>query len=766
MKFSKIYLKVTLLLFPLFVFADTLTVKQDGTGDFTIIQQAVDNAVDNDIILVWPGTYYEAVACSTKNITIASLVLTTGDLSYINQTIVDANKQGSCFDIWKAQNHFELNGFTIRNGSGIDNGSYCGGGISVILSDIEIRNCIIEENVAAGNGGGIYFWLTNAFMSNVTIRNNHSHKGGGIMFAESYAEFDTVNRCNIYLNYAYTGTDIFQIAVVDTMIIVVDTFTVEIPDYYYIYSRHSQSWPQDGGAPKDDIILDCNTGKIDITYENLYVSPAGDNNNSGLSPSEPLKDIYFALLKMGSDSISPDTIFLANGIYSPSGGEKMPLATKDRVSIGGEDRDLTILDGEDQKQVIYGYIIASNYTISDLTVQNGREDSPSYITVSGIAVAANNNSTFQNILLQSNYSSGSAGAFSTCNNCLVDNVEATNNVGGRGFHSGFDTWSSDALMTYKNCRIIENYPDYTIPDRAAGGGLTIVGQTSHPNMLTAVVINCLFAGNYNQNINNGAGPGAFGISQAAEGYLINNTIVNNYSNNPDASAIGVTYGATLHAYNNIVYNNDFGPAYMSTQDWGGPTYLNIYNSLIDGGEDAIDIRTPDNYVYYDETNIDTDPLFYEGFEYPYNLNSNSPCIDAGTLDIPSWIVLPETDLAGNPRIYGETIDMGAYEWNPTVGIKENNLDKKESLLSVSPNPVSSRALISVYSNGTKNLKIEVFCNNGQRVAKITDGPVAQGTININWDINNSGIYLKSGVYIVVLSEDGVEKESVKVIISR
>ena len=54
----------------------TLTVKQDGSGDWTTIQSAVNASADGDTVLVWPGTYYENVNFNGYGITIASLELT------------------------------------------------------------------------------------------------------------------------------------------------------------------------------------------------------------------------------------------------------------------------------------------------------------------------------------------------------------------------------------------------------------------------------------------------------------------------------------------------------------------------------------------------------------------------------------------------------------------------------------------------------------------------------------------------------------------
>ena len=39
----------------------TITVDDDGEGDYTSIQDAIDNATDGDTIRVWEGVYYENV---------------------------------------------------------------------------------------------------------------------------------------------------------------------------------------------------------------------------------------------------------------------------------------------------------------------------------------------------------------------------------------------------------------------------------------------------------------------------------------------------------------------------------------------------------------------------------------------------------------------------------------------------------------------------------------------------------------------------------
>ncbi|MDP8203791.1 MAG: hypothetical protein P9L95_04605 [Candidatus Tenebribacter mawsonii] len=98
--------------------ATTWHIKQDGTGNFTTIQEGIIASVHSDTVLVYPGRYYENVNYDGKNITLASLELITGDESYISTTIIDGNQQGSCVIL--ESNEFEavIRGFTITNGSG------------------------------------------------------------------------------------------------------------------------------------------------------------------------------------------------------------------------------------------------------------------------------------------------------------------------------------------------------------------------------------------------------------------------------------------------------------------------------------------------------------------------------------------------------------------------------------------------------------------------------------------------------------------------
>ena len=81
------------------------------------IQVGIVSSSSGDTILVSPGTYYENINFNGKNIVLGSLFLTTGDTSYISQTIIDGNQQGCVVVFENGEDSTALlTGFTITNG--------------------------------------------------------------------------------------------------------------------------------------------------------------------------------------------------------------------------------------------------------------------------------------------------------------------------------------------------------------------------------------------------------------------------------------------------------------------------------------------------------------------------------------------------------------------------------------------------------------------------------------------------------------------------
>jgi len=82
-----------------------LYVGGSGPGNYTSIQDAVDNASDEDTVYVYNGTYNEF------NISINKSIFLLGEDKY--STIIDANLSGNCINIFS--DNVTIRGFTVRH---------------------------------------------------------------------------------------------------------------------------------------------------------------------------------------------------------------------------------------------------------------------------------------------------------------------------------------------------------------------------------------------------------------------------------------------------------------------------------------------------------------------------------------------------------------------------------------------------------------------------------------------------------------------------
>ena len=176
--------------------------------DYPTIQQAIDAVENGTLVLVDPGTYVENVNFNGKNITVASLFLTTQDTTYITQTIIDGNQNGSVVTFESGEDSTAvLCGFTIQNGMGImieeGGGIHCWGN-----SNPNLHNLIIKENFAY-NGGGIYCSNSSPLIHDLTIINNGvptvAGGGGGIFLYNNSNSIITNVSINGNFSYHYGG---------------------------------------------------------------------------------------------------------------------------------------------------------------------------------------------------------------------------------------------------------------------------------------------------------------------------------------------------------------------------------------------------------------------------------------------------------------------------------------------------------------------------------------------------------------------------------
>lgn len=140
------------------------------------IQSAINSANNGDTILVQPGIYVENINYYGKNVVVGSLFLTSSDTTYISQTIINGNNNGSVVVFNNGENSSAIIiGFTITNGAP----SGHGGGVLCYNSSPTILNCIISNNTAY-NGAGIYASNSSPTILNSIVQNNIADGGGGI----------------------------------------------------------------------------------------------------------------------------------------------------------------------------------------------------------------------------------------------------------------------------------------------------------------------------------------------------------------------------------------------------------------------------------------------------------------------------------------------------------------------------------------------------------------------------------------------------------
>jgi len=782
-------------LLPSAIFPAILTVKPDGTGDFTIIQEAIDTAAMHDTVLVWPGTYYENLHIDAKPITLASLYLNTGEKQYIFQTIIDGSTiQNSVIvaDNFPEGEQGFICGFTIRNGDAKNNwinfpSNYRGkgGGLLFDHANMNVEACLIQENLAFRFGGGIYTRYSTLFLSNTTIRNNKANlRGGGLCFVGGDSlSFDTIKLNNIYLNHSILGNDFFKNISLNFPVYRVDTATT-ITDHGYCILN-----VDDLGSPVYDIQLIANHAMIEQVEADVYVSPGGNNSNSGLNPEEPLRSIWYAMTKIKPDTNNRRIIHVLPGIYSPSAnGEIYPINARSNSTIKGVEMNASILDAEQNWFHYSAHSKSYSLTLEKLKLINGN----SFINdVWDYAGAIHLDMTYYNIVVRD----------ITIENCIgldaggaeilsrdwitLDNVHTKNNKGGFSVSAYYTDQSIRNAIFTKNCSFQNN--SYYLDDYGSGGGFVSGNSYVQANPLISITAGILLAENESRD----SWGGLQHLTTLGIGGGINNitnvTIADNSNQNNLPGAYTTLDNMVSRLYNSIFFGNEHPSIVLAAQPpIGEPGELYIDYSLIEQGLDDIWNQQNFNTLHYGVNNIEGNPMFKGNGEHPYELLPESPCINTGTpmyeegMEPPyikeengkyilythgyDTIHLPETDIAGNPRIAYGRIDMGAYEFvDTTVSVMQRPPQYLGGEIKVTPNPFQESTAIKFTLLKKGHCLVKIHDLKGRLVKTLLDTHTVPGNFNMRWHADDDqGRKIPSGHYIINVLLDGKNVGSVKV----
>jgi len=306
-----------------------------------------------------------------------------------------------------------------------------------------------------------------------------------------------------------------------------------------------------------------------------------------------------------------------------------------------------ILDGAGTGSVLHlwasqaeGTVVLSGLTVQDGNVSNGQGG--------GIRVAFANASLkliLTHVIVQNNKASDTGGGieldtFENAHlsveiwNSILRNNEAQRRGGGVDAYAWKGSSSIDILIV--NSLIHGNRANWT------GGGIELAtSEVGENNTVHASIINTTITGNISNMNEKGNSPGG-GIH------------LYGYSGNGAQVA--------LDLYNSIVWGNTaFGrksgaDLYIGDCD---PGEAEVHVHYCDFGDVFVDdpVGTP---TYETEVVISADPLFVSPEAGKFQLAVGSPCIDAGSTELP--LKLSDLDRDGNPRICGTVPDLGTYEY--------------------------------------------------------------------------------------------------------
>ena len=272
-----------------------------------------------------------------------------------------------------------------------------------------------------------------------------------------------------------------------------------------------------------------------------------------------------------------------------------------------------------------------------------------------------------------------------------------------------------------------------------GGGLYLIRCFDNPCSIT----NSLFA-------NNTSGHFGGGLAISDSSPLVSNlTVVDNHSVGVNCGGIFFYQHSSPVLWNCIIYGNTNDvPLEEPVQMWAwtlDDCAPEFHNCLVQYGLE--NISNHDVITVY-ENCIDADPLFADPDNENYQLDPDSPCINAGSPETPANL-LNGFDLDGNQRVSDNCIDIGAYEYDPN-GVQETL--QNEQTIHIVGNPVTISSYAEIECESACNLFAKVYSADGKLLVNknLEKAQIGINRIEIGQWFQN----LTSGTYIIIIQAEG------------
>ncbi|WP_170245693.1 Ig-like domain-containing protein [Fodinibius salinus] len=504
------------------------------------------------------------------------------------------------------------------------------------------------------------------------------------------------------------------------------------------------------------------TVNLNDVAETIYVDAGASSGGDGSSWGSAFQHLQDALTVAGGK----DEIWIAEGTYYPDEGTNPTQGDINAYfTITGDQDGLKIYGGFDGTETqLSDRDISGNRTIlsgdidqdDDPFAPNTDSDGDSN-TFSGTDHINGTNSN--HVLFIDGRNNGVITNATLLDGLIVTGGQAKNNDpekhGGGLFCQGGGSGSECSpilnRLIFKGNTAIASF---------GNGGAIYIGSKS-----SSIIMNTIFySNNVSGEFSRGGAVRIWGAGKTADLMLINSVFINNHASDQDGNGGAIsTQGmdTTPLITNTIFYDNsaDLGANHI---DNTSESTLTISHSLINGGTSEISTGPIADTYYLDassnsvsfsnSTNIDANPQFVntsnpKGADNTWFtaddglvLQLTSPAVDAGDNDaIPSGIT---TDIAGNQRTRGGTVDMGAYEAASTgpslSSINDQTIDKDGVSLMVDftvddPNTNLSNVTVSASSNNQTLFPDNNITINGtgsDRTVELTPSPGQNGTATI------------------------------------
>jgi parallel beta-helix repeat protein len=277
---------------------------------------------------------------------------------------------------------------------------------------------------------------------------------------------------------------------------------------------------------------------------NVYVDNDYDETTNGWGLNR-FNKIQYAIYKVQENG----TIFVFNGTYYEN------ILLNKRLNLLGENKDTTIIDGNNSGDVVY--VSEKSVNISRFTIRNSGNNNFYPYWDAGVEIHSNNNIiSDNNIILNNNF-----GIYlkDSSNNTMLNNNASNNSNNGIYI---------EHYTPNKNHTLINNTANDNGWDGifVSGTNNTLINNTANNNYNRGIYVggnnNTVFANTVKNNQDNGITVGEFSD-------IISNNIYNNYG-----TGISI-YGSSNKIYSNHIYNNTYYGIRIDNGEKNNISYNNI-----------------------------------------------------------------------------------------------------------------------------------------------------------------------------------------------